>query len=216
MRPHFGTALGRAALAAAALALMVGCGTRGALGNGSFEYDCVDGTDLACAAWTNGDMPPLIARSGRARVVFHGTASHGAAGDLPVGAVSAGYVAGVGDALVFLRPGFAGLVAVDHGITVDFIDVEVAAVSSVALGSGPLTMSPGGVTTVSAVPRDAHGEELAGALDYDFASSDETVVTVAQSGRFVEITAAGPGSTTVTAHAGDGSGAIGVTVEPLP
>lgn len=111
-------------------------------------------------------------------------------------------------------PGSATITATSEGksgtAAVTVTAAPPAAVASVAVSPTSASLTVGGTQQVTATPRDAQGNALAGRA-VAWASANTAVATVTQAGL---ITAVAPGNTTVTATSEGKVGTVTVTVTP--
>ncbi len=97
-------------------------------------------------------------------------------------------------------------------------DVPVLTAVEVTPASNTLfSVAPGNFVKLTAVPKDQNGDNMTGLGAATFSSADEAVATVANDGT---VTAAGAGTTQITASLTDGdvtrTGSAGVTVQVAP
>lgn len=187
-----GSRLRRALLltALSSLALQAGCpeeddlpGQRGDLGVGNFVYKCVSVTDTACAdgGVTPAVLPQAVAVGGRFDMTFAVRS-----GPLPL-VISPSATAMRRDSGAFevLQAGTFSLLAVTgNSEVIDIMHMRGEPVAEVRvqqaneLPVSRLTLSPGQMVAVAAVPFDAQGRQLGGALAYQWRSADERHLTV--------------------------------------
>ena len=220
-----------AALGLAALFAAAGCvpTTPGDLQNGGFTYLCPSESDLACQdqLWDASDVPPAIAVGAHFDLEFAPPLRLGDNDVPPVTSlVPASSMLAVepstkpdSTGFRFLAPGTVAVLAEGSGVVVDFLHVTGEALDHVAVldDTGDETHAitvHGYGATLQALPRSSTGETLAGALDYTWTSSDESVVTVSQQfePNRADLTPGAPGTATVTVTAGGATTSVQVTV----
>jgi len=210
------------AVMALAIGGTAGCGTRGELRTGTFTYECVDKSDVACVFLGSASLPALMAKGSRARVNF----SDGNDNSFQVLPAAPRLASLENGNIVFHEPGVVALIAQRGPDQVgDFVNVSIAVLDHLALTSevvgAPAGMLPGTVpngqqATVTAAPIGPSGQSLAGALAYTWTSSDQTIATVTtptSPDHKVTVTGKAPGTATIQASAGGATGDIVITVQ---
>ncbi len=191
-----------------------GCGTHGELGTGSFDYVCIDKSDVACTSIGSLALPALIAKGSRARVSFRD--SNGSA--FPVTPAAPRIASVVNGDIVFHEAGTVALIADKSEEDVeDFTHVSVAVLDHLSLTA--VTMGPvkvGQQAAVNAEPIGPSGQSLAGALAYTWTSADPMIASVSSDpkSRTASVTGVAAGTTTITATAAGATGQFTVTVMP--
>jgi hypothetical protein len=155
-------------------------GERGDLGEGNFVYRCLGVNDSACASGT-AVLPQVMAVGGRFDMSFAV-----ASGPLPaVISPASELVRRENGAFEVLQGGLFALLAVTGNSEV--IDIKHLAAAPIAevrvqrdkeLPVARLSLLPGESATVGAVPFDAQGVTLGGALSYVWRSNNEALVSV--------------------------------------
>jgi hypothetical protein len=217
--------LGRVAMLSVALpGLLAGCSsiepdeTPGELGNGAFRYVCV-GEDAMCP--DNGSatqFPERVATGARFDVTYQ---LYVDASGAEVSTASTQLIEPSGAAFRARRAGTAALLArrtVD-GVTVDFAHLGIEDASAIGLEtpsgqSMKLVMALGSSQELLAVPLDAFDAPLAGALSFDWKSSDPSVIAleIASPATRMRLTAAGSGTALLTVQSAALARELEVTV----
>lgn len=191
-------------------------GERGEIGACNFVYRCVNGTDPACAG-AQVVLPAAIAVGGRFAM-----SCTVLSGPLPTVFSPAGdLVRDDGLAFQALRPGIFPLLAVNGNTEViDIKHMRASAIAEVRVQPGRelpvsrLSLARGQTVELTAMPYDAQGAELGGALSYSWRSADErylTVETVAQLNT-VRVRGVADGATSLMVTVGGESFPVAVTV----
>lgn len=233
----------RLALAVLAALAATGCGdsdvdgTLGENGEGVFRYTCIEDGDARCnetaavssietsgTLGVNLELPHAIAVDARFDLTYVGDAFDDgdflvvdiepARGDLVTHA--GGFQIAVPGPFAFLaRNG-------PRRRVIDFIHLEARRVEELAVWHAQakitaLDLAAGATTDVAVVPTDGDGTALAGALGFNWTTSDPSVVVIEGTGineDEVQVTAAAAGSATITVTQGELSRQIDVTVSP--
>ncbi|HEY8076232.1 MAG TPA: hypothetical protein VIF62_19035, partial [Labilithrix sp.] len=165
------------------LSVCVGCndapadppGGNGALEQGNFTYACASAADTFCSGATPSTLPTGIALGSDFQLRFDAAQS-----TLEVDPAFFD-LATDGTTLHAKQAGFgAVLVHAPSGEVIDFVNLHVHGVGALQLrGADAVTMLAVGETrAVHAAPYDSGGNLLAGALAYEWTSSDPNVVAV--------------------------------------
>jgi hypothetical protein len=174
---------------------------RGDLGRGKFIYECLGDTDPACASG-KAVFPQAVAMGSRFALRF--AIDRGAQPTVIAAAPS--FARTVPGGFEVARVGHLAFLAVNGNREV--IDIKHLRSASVAevrvrrdagLPEAELRVQPGDSFELTAVPFDAQGVELGGALDYAWSSADSTVLrvdTLPDLSR-VGVRAVGPGQTSL-------------------
>lgn len=193
--------------------------TPGELGNGAFRYVCV-GDDATCPE--NGAaqvFPSAIARSARFDVTYQ-LFEDGS--DAQVSSASSKMIEVSGSAFRALESGTAALLArrtVD-GVTVDFTHLSIEEVSEIevrrASGSAvSLVMAAGSLQQLRAEPLDENESVLAGAIAFEWQSSDTSVLKLETTGGSrMDVRAVAPGTASLSVVHGELSESFVVEVTP--
>jgi len=196
-----------------ALAALSGCGTAGELGQGYFEYQCIDASDPTCGGLDfSPDIPTLIAQSARARVAYDPTSDSTTFEVTPAAPLLASVQDG---AIVFHEPGEIALLARRGGKVADFVHVRISVIDHLSVTGGEeLSLSEGQEAQIRVTPVGPTEQALAGALAYSWVSKDpqiaDVIPVIASDKATIEGKA--PGSTTITVSVGSVSKDITVSV----
>ena len=199
----------------------------GELGNGKFVYHCLSETDAACLADPEDPGDLVIAQGGRFDIRFEVDS-----GPLPqvISAVPTAIRARSGG-FEALKPGFAAMLAVNGNSEVlDMVHPRVARIDQVRVrllddeydqavpAVGELELEAGQTLEFVAIPRDESNVELAGGLDYGWASGDEEVLSVRSPGEANRVILEGleVGDTTLQVVAGEAEFELSVSVQEGP
>lgn len=173
-------------------ALLGGClpKTPGELDNGGFTYFCASDKDLACTHDLFGasGVPEAIAINAHFDLRFDPDGSNNTATLVPAARNVLTTELGLGTNTTgfrFTSPGTVAVLAKRGSEVLDFIHVTGAPLDRITLSDDfgepiqklTITGSSFG-ENVTASPRDELGNILAGALDYTWTSSDESVVSI--------------------------------------
>lgn len=173
-------------LAVAFTLAAIGCvpSTPGELGAGKFTYECKDGSyDAACADSLSdqSNVPVKVAVDAPFEVMFWSSEST-EPGQSTVLSASPAILAGQGGNHVFVAPGFAAILAVEpSGTVVDFLHVRGVPLDHLSLYAAgkpapeSIDMQVGESLSFTVEPKDASESILAGALDFTWAVSADTV-----------------------------------------
>jgi hypothetical protein len=191
-------------------------GERGEIGACNFVYRCVNNTDNACAG-AQAVLPAAVAVGGRFAMTC--TVS---SGPLPtVLSPASELVRDDGHAFQALRPGLFPLLAVTGNTEViDLKHMRASAIAEVRVQPGRdlpvarLSLIRGQMVELTAVPYDAHGAQLGGALTYGWRSADERYLSVETLPQLntVRVRAVGDGSTSLMVTVAGQSFPVAVTV----
>jgi hypothetical protein len=235
LQAHFTPRIG-IPLVAATLATLVttGCGpfgTSGALGNGGFTYDCIGNGDAFC----EGLVPPLEGFSGLpARIAVGGTFNMAYNGEkpetsdgiefqvtiVPASTKVVDVVSGVG-----FRVTSAGQTAFlargANGVVADFVHVLVADTDHLEVSAGGAALTKLDLTTstqenLRVQPLNANNDTLAGNLEYNWSSSDESIVSILANDNDATAQGVAAGMATITVNLGSISLDLPVTVQATP
>ncbi len=178
---------------------------RGDLGRGRFIYQCLGETDAACAG--SEQFPQAIAVNARFAMRF--AINSGVQPSVIAGAPA--FTQPVTGGFKALRAGQLSLLAVNgNREVIDIKHVRSAEIAEVRVKRGDslpereLELVVGAPAEIQAVPFDAIGVELAGAVDYAWSSADSALVAVETLSDLsrVRIRALGVGETTLNVMAG--------------
>jgi hypothetical protein len=182
----------------------------GELGNGSFAYLCVDGTDPMCPdGGLSVDFPDVIALGSTFQLAFHSDV-----GPKPVHSGSdhlvESYPPGTFQAVA---PGWASVVAGEEDEVYDLVHVWVAASDQLQL-SADLELAVDEISAVQ-VTSLCQGAVCGGALPYDWSTSDPTVVRLSYPllDDVVSVRALAPGSAVIRVSEGQRSTAVTIAVD---
>jgi uncharacterized protein YjdB len=223
-----------AALSSACGANSSAPGREGDLGNGVFAYNCQDPSDSACpsglsaisqdcqqasvASSGTNCFPSSIAVGGKFRIQYHVNPSQVSnAGNPTLRAVSSDYLVTAGDGIFMAKKsGYVGVVATStvNSNVLDYTLLRMAPVAALKLqdnDSGkpalPTTdVIVGQSRTYHVIAQGKLTEQLAGAIDVNWTSSDPTIVQL-KSGNpnaTMEIQVLKAGQATITAKTEDG------------
>ncbi len=211
---------------------------RGDLGNGVFTYECVSATDPACA--TNSQsyfdtatdpkaaevFPTAIASGAKFRLRYDATAANAGNPTLrPVSPVILDYSTANNGTFLALRPGIDAIVArsTADSLVFDYTYAHVSPVSSIDVidksGDNSLStsrLSVGDEQSFVGVALDPFGERLAGAVDYTWTVSDESVLRLEDTNPIsrMDVKALAAGTATVTLTQGTFTKTVTVEVTP--
>ncbi len=177
-------------------------GTIGELGEGIFNYSCVDDGDAVCNETNsvdtqkvetdlgiNGELPTAVAVGARFDIQYFGhvTADDGQVLLLDVVPARSEDVHTMGGFIITSPGRFAFLARSPKGIVADFTHLEAIVPSDLDLWKDELQVNSfelmeGGEANLAVVPNDDTGIALAGALPYTWESSDEQVIVVGPAG----------------------------------
>jgi hypothetical protein len=235
------TALAPAACSAASDASTEG--RQGNLGHGVFGYQCQSDSDPACPSGSTSlpacdgparttspsqnCFPSAVALGGRFRVQYTPGDSTANVGNPTVTPVSNDYLSAAGDGLFqALKPGYAGVVA-RSTVTIEVVDYTLLRITPIAAiriqdstgktAAPSLVLPKGGKASYKLVALGKASEQLAGAVDYTWSSSNLTVVRLGQGNPSATMTveALAPGSSTLTATSdGKIQATLAITVTP--
>lgn len=197
---------------------------RGDLGRGKFIYECLGETDTACADSSTSTFPQAIALNSRFAMRF--AIDSGTQPTVIAGAPN--FLQPFTGGFRALRVGDASLLAVNgNREVIDLKHVRTATITQVRVRRGnslpesELDLQTGDSVELTAVPFDALGVELGGALDYAWKAQDPEIVhveTLADLNRVrIRVLKAGDTMLTVTAGGQELSLRVrvdGDTVEP--
>ena len=195
----------------------------GALGQGTFRWQCVGDSDPTCGT---GVFPRMVAVGARFDLEFFPDS------DLPeqifafeLGSVSPRRIDAQGDGFVVRSEGEASILATGDGYGVDYIVLDARPVDRIVLrrmgdddatGTGGPLAQVGVITRVEAVAYSAN-DLLAGALDYEWDNLTPDVIDViAPSGNQVQLFGVREGTARLALRAGDHAEIIEVTVTEAP
>jgi hypothetical protein len=228
-----------------------GGGTAGELGEGSFTYECelipadpvcadkseIDELQITSDLGTSGELPFAVAVGGRFDLSYFGDVTTDDLTRLQLHIVPA-KTEHVNDKGGFSidAPGRYAFLARDaeEGVVADFVYLDAAEATDLKFWSAKQTLDPTAAVdlvigeadfNVAVTPVDADGRTLAGALSYQWSSSDEMVLVLDGPGSSGEPTggveineigvravAVGEGTVTITITAGTLSAEINVNV----
>lgn len=207
-------------LAAAACALPTNDTKAGALDNGQFSYNCIDGTDPACpdAGGLSGQpFPAAVALGGRFTLSYEPWQPR----DTPnftVQAVSNDFFANEGSGFQALRIGTPWFVVLSQIGAVDMASLSVRPISTVQVIDTTRSAATAGRTHVfRAAALGALSEPLAGSVAYQWTTSDANVLAIQNVGGSALPSSTvtvllGPGTATLTATSSTAAGSLLVTV----
>jgi hypothetical protein len=192
--------------------------TPGELGNGAFRYVCVDDDAMCPTGGAATQFPERVATGARFDVTYQ-LFQDGSA--VQVSPASTELIEPSGAAFRARRAGIAALLArrtVD-GVTVDFAHLGIEDPSEIGIEtqSGKpmaLVMELGSSQELHAMPLDAFNAPLAGALPFDWTSSDAAVLKLelAPPAARMRVLAVGSGTATLTVQSAPLVRALEVTV----
>jgi hypothetical protein len=153
---------------------------RGDLGRGRFVYECFNQTDTACEDGA-AELPKALAVGGRFALRFAIESGAQPSVIAPsfdfVRRVDGGFqVRAAGDFALLAVNGNREVIDIKHLYGADIAEVRVQRNSELPATS--LQLKPGESVELLAVPFDAQGAELGGALDYAWHSEDEQLLRV--------------------------------------
>ena len=151
---------------------------RGDLGRGRFVYDCFNQTDTACQSG-EAELPKALAVGGRFELRFAIESGAQPSVIAPsfefVKRIDGGFqVRAAGDFALLAVNGNREVIDIKHLHAAEIAEVRVQRRSELPVAS--LQLSRGESVELSAVPVDAQGSELGGALDYAWRSEDEELL----------------------------------------
>ncbi len=179
---------------------------RGDLGRGKFIYECLGETDAACGSATT-TFPQAVAVNSRFAMRF--AIDSGVQPVVIPGAPN--FVQAVVGGFKVLRAGDLGLLAVNgNREVIDIKHVRSAPIAQVRVRRGTslpeaeLNLQTGESVELTAVPFDALGVELGGAVDYAWSSEDPQIARVETFAALnrIRIRALRSGETTLNVTAG--------------
>lgn len=230
---------GRWALVVALCASAPGCHhvnddeVRGELGAGKFRYECVTSNDPVCPSGSDAeDFPDRIGAGGVFDVEFKKFRGHTDPSDFSIDPVAPAIVARDLSSLRAVAPGTVALLARDIGNNriVDLVHVVVTRVealrierlgASISTSEGDVirqSLAVGDREVLRAIPLDSDGIVAAGSRDFDWSSSDETIVELSQSSPSATMTleARDAGTATIVVATADIEARLEILVESGP
>ena len=228
---------------AVAMLALTSCGSsadtkQGDLGNGVFTYECVSTTDPACA--TNSEsyfeinpdpkaaqtFPAAIASGSKFKLRYDATKSNAGNPSLrPVSPAILDFAPLNDGTFLALRPGIDAIVArsTADSLVYDYTYAHISPISEIDVidksgGQPPSTakLSIGEEQTYVGVALDPFGDQLAGAIDYTWSVSDETVLELEDANPIsrMDVKALAAGTATVTLSQGTFTKTVTVQVSP--
>ena len=200
----------------------------GELGNGTFNYKCIDASDAACPT-LNADptqFPEAIAVGGKFKLLYTPKSSTADVGSPKLAPISFEYLSGSNEAFTALLPGTGGIVAraSTDGSVVDYLPVKIKAVTAIKLidlgnnvPAPQVQVDRGRQLTFTSHAMSSTGTPLAGAIEYTWIISNPAVLALDQGNPTskMSVTAKLGGKATITVKAGEiTSDPIEVTVNP--
>ncbi|MDD9945772.1 MAG: hypothetical protein OXU20_32310 [Myxococcales bacterium] len=197
----------RAAFTLVGVAALTAChdGLQGELGNGWFEYQCVNDTDTFCSDRGTGfrsrraDFPEFVGVGGRFRMDYE-PPLFGSAGQ--VRTASSERIARRDDHFIVVSAGHGGLFARERsGQVLDVVHLDCRAVANVGVERdgevrGSVELALGFAASVRVLPVTSNDEVLAGAFSYSFTVDDPDRLTVrSHDGPRVRLVGDAPGRT---------------------
>ncbi len=206
---------------------LVGCipQTTGDLDHGGFTYDCTGSFDSACSGelFNQSTLPAAIAVGAPFGLEYHGpepTDEDGTTFPVSLEPAAPAVLSGAGHAFVFQSAGTVAILAkATNGTISDFVHLVGAPIASIAVtddGGSPqasLALASGDSVILKASPRDLDGNDLAGALSYQWESSDGSVVALGSgvSNNRAVLTVVGKGTAEITITIDDAKAVVEVT-----
>jgi hypothetical protein len=199
----------------------------GALGDGTFAYSCATPGDAFCSDAAGADpgaaqLPAGIAADATFGLAFTGAPGTGA-GTTTLAPDAAFFDVAPDGTLHAKAVGYGAVLARDtNGNVVDFVNLEVHLVSSLAIHDAPpsgAAISVGAALPIRAEALDATSAPLAGTLAFQWESSDTTILTVTavdtdQKRGGATLHAIAPGTAHVHVFASNTTGTVDVQVTP--
>ncbi|MDB4996121.1 MAG: hypothetical protein JWM74_3553 [Myxococcaceae bacterium] len=199
----------------------------GELGNGTFNYKCLDASDAACPT-LNADpqqFPEAVAVGGKFKLLYTPKSSTEDVGSPKLAPISFEYLSGSNEAFTALIPGTGGIVArasTDSSV-VDYLPVKIKAVTAIKLidlgnnvPAPQVQVDRGRQLTFTSHAMNGT-TPLAGAIEYTWIISNPAVLALDQGNPTskMSVTAKLGGKATITVKAGEiTSDPIEVTVNP--
>lgn len=181
----------------------------GELDRGQFEYICAGSEDAFCNGFVATEFPERFALTGRFEIRFDPEDSDGA---LPrVDTAAPDLLALDAETFEVKQVGTVALLALRGEQMIDFLHIRTSEVVSfnvtserAATGLVELRLESGQADTLTATPWDEGGRVLAGALEYSWASADDSIIELRTStaARSVGVQAGAVGTTELTVTAG--------------
>jgi hypothetical protein len=200
-------------------------GVRGELGQGVFDYECVDETDLVCEDFNTELAAGQDIALGAQFSMSARDAEDGSS--LRVDLATSDRLDDRGrNIFEAIAPGYTAIMAFRGDRLIDLLHVNVAEIGEVRFdvrhqdgeeieGVSALNLEVGREATIQAVPLPStNGIELAGAIGYDWQSSNPTVLSITGStnDNTVNVQAVGDGSVNLTITMGDATQTLTVAV----
>jgi hypothetical protein len=194
----------------------------GELGNGTFNYKCIDASDAACPTLGADptQFPDAVAVGGKFKLLYTPKSSTEDVGSPKLAPISFEYLSGSNEAFTALQPGTGGIVAraSTSGDVVDYLPVKIKAVTAIKLidlgnnvPAPQVQVNQGRQLTFTSHAMSAAGTPLAGAVEYTWIVSNPAVLALDQGNPTskMSITAKIGGKATITVKAGE------ITSDPI-